>query len=32
MKIIYEDRFKGILGVDPIAHLKKFEKDVILLK
>jgi hypothetical protein len=32
MKIIYEDRFKGILGVDPIAHLKKFEKRCDTLK
>jgi hypothetical protein len=32
MKVIYEKIFKGDLGDDPIAHLKKLKKDVILLK
>jgi hypothetical protein len=32
IKAIYEERYKGNLGDDPIAHLKKFEKDVILLR
>jgi hypothetical protein len=32
MKAIYGERFKGNLGDDPIANLKKFKKDVILLR
>jgi hypothetical protein len=32
IKAIYEERYKGNPGNDPIAHLEKFQKDVTLLR